>query len=85
MTGINKEYEDCSKNEKCKSKMSDEMKQNSKTIQDLIKKITDLKKPAVSQDIVAPASLAPKVAEAASLEAKANMTQSESTSTMTKQ
>jgi hypothetical protein len=39
MNGINKEYEECSKNEKCQSKMTDEMKENSKTIQDLIKKI----------------------------------------------
>lgn len=39
MNGINKEYDDCQKNEKCKSKMSDEMKENSKTIQALIKKI----------------------------------------------
>ena len=39
MNGINKEYDDCQKNEKCKSKMSDEMKENSKIIQVLIKKI----------------------------------------------
>ena len=43
MNGINKEYEECSKNAKCQSKMSDEMKENSKTIQDLIKKIQELK------------------------------------------
>ena len=67
MNGINKEYDDCQKNEKCKSKMSDEMKENSKTILDLIKKISDLKKPVAipptAQD--APASNNAATAKAA--------------------
>jgi hypothetical protein len=48
MIGINKEYSECEKSEKCKNNMTDEMKENSKMIQVLIKKIQDLKNPEVA-------------------------------------